>query len=120
MLVNVDYYCKHGFCTGGESPEELERYLLNAERKVNIVTLGKCNESDKLPQDDFERLKQAICCQAEDEMYYKEPEFKMKIGDFSYENNNPYNERKAQTIVSPLAYGILKFSGLISIKAEAR
>jgi hypothetical protein len=122
MLVNSDYYYSHGFLGAEDNVAELEAALLNAERKINIATSGKCEPTQlaKLCDRDLSHLKQAVCCQTEEDLYYNAPEFKVKIGDFSFENNNSRNGRTSDELISPLAYGILKFGGLISVKAEAR
>jgi len=121
-IVSTDYYYSYGFDDKGRDVQELERALARAQRLIDLVTAGKCRSFDSLHQTAQERLKYAICTQAEWYLTYGYDanddaiDCKVKIGDFSYESKN----NGVQNNLSPEAQGVLKLAGLLYAGMEAR
>jgi len=121
-IVSTDYFYSYGFDDKGKDVQELERALARAQRLIDLVTAGKCRGFDSLHEAAQERLKYAICAQAEWYLIYGYDasddaiDCKVKIGDFSYEsrNNGVHNN------LSPEAQGTLKLAGLLYAGTEVR
>ena len=107
MLLTIDEYNALGF-EGGEDAEVCEKALARAERMIDLLTDGKCNEED-IPGVELADLKQAIAAQAEMYLLHgaQPAAGKTAVGDFSYTV-----EEDSISAVSPLAMTILKLAGL--------
>jgi hypothetical protein len=121
MIVTIDYYYGLGFAGKGDA-RELGRALSRAERLIDIVSFGKCRELEALHEAAQERLKYAICVQAEYFITYgyddanEKIDHKVKIGDFSYESKS----NGVQNNLAPEAQGVLKLAGLLYTGAEVK
>jgi len=129
MIVNVDYYYELGFDNkgdemraGGSREDCLKKALSHAERLIDIACFGKVREIETLHKTAQERLKYAICVQAEWFLTYgyggadDSVDCKVKIGDFSYESRN----NGVQSNLAPEAQGVLKLAGLLYTGTEAK
>jgi hypothetical protein len=129
MIVDINYYYNAGFenrgdvqSTGGSHEDCLRKALARAERLIDLVTFGKCRDFDSLHEAAQERLKYAICAQAEWYLIYgygnpdDNIDIKVRIGEYSYESrNNGVIKELAQ-----LAESTLKLSGLLYMGTEVR
>jgi hypothetical protein len=89
MLVSAEYYGSKEF-EGGEDIPALESALMRAEDVINTVTGGRCDTPSTLAPYALDRLKCAVCLQAEFYIrngYDREGmlgDYTVRIGDFSY------------------------------------
>jgi hypothetical protein len=122
MIVSTEYYYGAGFENRKGDEKELERALSRAERLVDTASFGKVREYESLHDIAQERLKYAVCVQAEYFLIYgfndvnANVEHKVKIGDFSYESR----DNGVQNNLAPEAQGVLKLAGLLYAGTEAR
>ncbi|MCL2698539.1 MAG: hypothetical protein FWE74_10735 [Oscillospiraceae bacterium] len=121
-IVSTEYYFNAGFENRNDDGNELrgnldgslEQALSRAERLIDLVSMGKVREIEKLNEAAQERLKYAICVQAEWFLTYgygsnDAIDCKVKIGDFSYESRN----NGVIHNLAPEAQGVLRLAGLL-------
>lgn len=135
MIVSASYYLSRDFYypgDAGDPPEEialLERALSRAELIIDTVTGGRCARPETLTIAARDRLRTAVCVQAEfmlkngfDSAGGSSENIKVRIGDFSYESAGiasgsggaDYND------VAPAAMTMLMLSGIVAAGAEVR
>ncbi|MCL2077388.1 MAG: hypothetical protein FWH08_03165 [Oscillospiraceae bacterium] len=121
MIADIDYYNSQGFDNPAGDDKLLEKALARAERLIDLITGGKCNEYDALSEQARDRLRYAVSAQAENYLINGFDnggaiDHKVKIGDFSYESRN----NGIIQSVSPVAMASLKLSGLLYAGTEVR
>ncbi|MCL2698333.1 MAG: hypothetical protein FWE74_09690 [Oscillospiraceae bacterium] len=122
MIVSTEYFFNSGFENRNGDVKELERALSRAERLIDLVSFGKVRSFADLHEAAQERLKYAVCVQAEWFLTYgysdanDSVDCRVKIGDFSYEskNNGVHNN------LAPEAQGVLKLAGLLYAGTEVK
>ena len=130
MIVDVGYYTRHGY-EYTDDLLRLERALLRAERLVDVLAGGVLVNYGALPKMQLRFLRRAICAETEsilskgDRLSLSEigggEKFKLKVGDFSYENDTSTAASSSSgaakagaSVVSPLCWSILSAAGLIN------
>jgi hypothetical protein len=122
MIVNTEYYFSIGFENREGEEQSLEKAIARAERLIDIASFGKVRGFETLHETALERLKYAICVQAEWFLTHgydsaaDSIDHKVKIGDFSYESRN----NGVQNNLAPEAQGVLKLAGLLYAGTEAK
>ena len=113
MIRDIDYYNSRDFENPSGDESELHKALIHAEKLIDLVTKGKCREYENLSAPDKDRLKHAVCAQAEEYLMRglgknDEIDCRVKMSGFSFESRNNGGVRD----LSPLAGAILKLAGL--------
>jgi hypothetical protein len=119
MLVSADYYSSKEF-EGGDDVSALESALIRAEDVINTITGGRCDTPSTLAPYALDRLKCAVCLQAEDflrngyEADRINGDYTVRIGDFSYSGGGSRSSGASRSQpICDTAKTVLSLAGLL-------